>query len=68
MKRIEQMEIDNPTVEEKLEVIQEFKQAIERIIKEEKLEAIRKDREERNIARVDYSDPEENTGMEQVRN
>ena len=55
------MEIDNPTVDEKLEVMQEFKQAIERIIEEKKLEAIRKDREERNIARADYLDPEENT-------
>ena len=47
------MEIAKPTVDEKL--VQAFMQTLEMKIEKEKLEATRKDWEERNVARVDYA-------------
>ena len=55
------MEIDKQTMDEKLQVMQAFIQILQKKVEEEKLEATRKDREKRNVPRVDYSDPEENT-------
>ncbi len=55
------MEIDKQTMDEKLQVMQAFIQILQKKVEEEKLETTRKDREKRNVPRVDYSDPEENT-------
>ena len=55
------MEIDKQTMDEKLEVMQAFIQILQKKVEEEKLETTRKDRKKRNVPRVDYSDPEENT-------
>ena len=55
------MEIDKQTMDEKLQVMQAFIQILQKKVEEEKLETTQKDREKRNVPRVDYSDPEENT-------
>ena len=48
-------------MDEKLEVMQTFIQILYKKVEEEKLETSWKDSEKRNVPRVDYSDPEENS-------
>lgn len=48
-------------MDEKLEVMQTFIQILYKKVEEEKLETTWKDSEKRNVPRVDYSDPEENS-------